>query len=243
LVRRQVKIIVATGGPGPARAAKAATGTIPIVFTGGGDPVRHGLVASLARPGGNATGVMNVASELEGKRVDLLHEMVPTAVVIGMLVNPSFPDSETQSRDVEKAALALGMQVHTQSADTQGEIDGAVAGLKKRGIGALFVGADALFLSRREQIVALAARYTLPAMYGFREFVVAGGLISYGASIADGYRRAGIYTGRILKGEKPADLPVLQPTKFELVINLRTAKVLGLTIPPALLSLADEVIE
>jgi putative ABC transport system substrate-binding protein len=243
LVHRQVAVIVATGGPGPALAAKAATGTIAIVFTGGGDPVRHGLVANLARPGGNATGVTNMAADLEAKRVELLHEMVTTAVGIGMLVNPNFPDSEAQSTQVDKAALALRLQVLTQTATTEGEIDVAFATLTKQRIGALFVASDALFLTRREKLAALAARYALPTIYPFREFVLAGGLISYGASIADGYRQAGIYAGRILKGEKPADLPVRQPTKFELVINIKTAKALGLTIPQSILLRADEVIE
>jgi len=243
LVHRQVAVIVATGGPGPALAAKAATGTIAIVFTGGGDPVRHGLVANLARPGGNATGVTNMAADLEAKRVELLHEMVPTAVEIGMLVNPNFPDSEAQSRQVDKAALAFRLQVHTQTATTEREIDAALATLAKQRIGALFVASDALFLTRREKLAALAARYAVPTIYPFREFVLAGGLISYGTSIPDGYRQAGIYAGRILKGEKPGDLPVRQPTKFELVINLKTAKALGLTIPQSILLRADEVIE
>ena len=243
LVHRQVAVIVATGGPGPALAAKAATGTIAIVFTGGGDPVRHGLVANLARPGGNATGVTNMAADLEAKRVELLHEMMPTAVEIGMLVNPNFPDSEARSRQVDRAALALRLQVHIQTATTEGEIDAAFVTLTKQRIGALFVASDALFLTRRERLAALAARYALPTIYPFRESVTVGGLISYGASIADGYRQAGIYAGRILKGEKPADMPVQQSTKVELVINLKTAKALGIAIPPAILARVDEVIE
>jgi putative tryptophan/tyrosine transport system substrate-binding protein len=184
-----------------------------------------------------------MAAELEAKRVELLHEVVSTAALIGTLLNPKSPDAETISRSVEGAVLALGLQVHTQTATTEGEIDAAFATFSKRRIGALFVASDPLFVSRREQVVALAARYAIATIYPFSEFVREGGLMSFGADIIDGYRRAGIYAGRILKGEKPADLPVLQPTKFELVINLTTAKALGLTVPPALLARADEVIE
>jgi putative tryptophan/tyrosine transport system substrate-binding protein len=243
LVRRQVAVIVATGGPGPALAAKAATSTIPIVFTGGGDPVQHGLVASLSHPGGNATGIVNISSELEAKRLQLLHEMVPKAAAIGMLVNPTFPDAEVQSRQVQNAALTLGLQLYIQNASTESSFDTAFKAFDTQRIDALFVGNDALFLSRREHLTALTAQHSLPAMYFFREFVAAGGLMSYATNILDGYRQAGVYAAKILKGTKPADLPVQQPTKFDLVINLKTARRLGIDLPAQLLARADEVIE
>jgi putative ABC transport system substrate-binding protein len=242
LVRRPVNVLFA-GGPPAARAAKAATETIPIVFTTGEDPVREGLVASINRPGGNATGINVVTVELETKRLGLLHEIMPTASTIAALLNPKSPNFATQAEDVRAAARAVGRQIHVLSASTEAEIDAAFAGLVQGGIGALSVGGDPFLSNRREQLVALAARYGIPAIYEWRELAAAGGLISYGISITGAYREAGIYVSRILKGEKPADLPVLQPTKFELVINLKTAKALGLTIPPGVLAIVDEVIE
>jgi putative ABC transport system substrate-binding protein len=242
LVRRKVAMIAATTTPA-ALAAKAATTTIPIVFETAGDPVELGLVASLNRPGGNVTGVTQLSSELIAKRLGLLHDFIPTATIIGLLVNPTDPRTETQTRETQEAAHSLGLQIHVLNASTEGEINTAFAMLPQLGLGALLVGTSNLFTGRREQLAALAARQGVPAIYQYREYAAAGGLISYGASLTDAYRLAGIYAGRILKGEKPADLPVLRPTKFELVINLKTAKTLGLTIPPGVFSIADEVIE
>jgi putative tryptophan/tyrosine transport system substrate-binding protein len=242
LVRRQVTVIAATTTPA-ALAAKAATATIPIIFETAGDPIKLGLVASLNRPGRNITGVTQLSSELVSKRLGLLHDLIPTATIIALLVNPTDPRAETQTSDMQKAAHALGLQIHVLNASTEGEINTAFANLAQLRAGALLVGTGELFRRRPEQLAALAAQQGKPVIYQYREFVAAGGLISYGASLTDAYRLAGVYTGRILKGAKPADLPVMQPTKFELVINLRTAKALGLTIPPGVLAIADEVIE
>ena len=242
LVGRKVDVIVA-GGPPAAHAAKNATSTIPIVFIAGDDPVGDGLVASLARPGGNLTGVSFLTAELNAKRFELLSELVPQARVIALLVDPNIPATEHVMPAVQEAARAKGVQLHILKASTESEIDAAFAALVQRQAGALVVSADPFFFSRREQIVALAARHAVPAIYEFREFATAGGLISYGTSLTAVFRQVGIYAGRILKGAKPADLPVVQPTTFELVINLKTAKALGLTIPPSILSRADEVIE
>jgi putative tryptophan/tyrosine transport system substrate-binding protein len=242
LVRQQVLVVAATGTPA-ALAAKAATATIPIVFETAGDPVRLGLVTSLNRPGRNITGVTQLSSELLAKRLGLLHDVLPTASVIGLLVNPSDPRAESQASDMQEAARALGLQIHVLNASSESEINAAFANLAQLRAGALFVGPSDLFRSRREQFVALAARQGMPAIYQYREYVAAGGLMSYGASLTDAYRQAGVYTGRILKGAKPADLPVLQPTKFELIVNLNTAKALGITVPPGVLAIADEVIE
>jgi putative ABC transport system substrate-binding protein len=243
LIGRKVAVIVAAGGTDPAKAVKAATATIPIVFLSAADPVNAGIVASLNHPGGNITGVMMLGSALEVKRLGLLNEIIPGAAPVGVLVNPGYPDADRERREVQEAAAAINRQVIIVPATTAAEIDTAFVTLAQQGVGALLLTSDALFAGRRDQLVALAARYKLPTMYIQREFPEAGGLISYATDFADGYRQAGVYTGKILNGEKPADLPVVQPTKFELVINLKTAKALGLTIPHNLLVLADEVIE
>jgi putative tryptophan/tyrosine transport system substrate-binding protein len=243
LVRRQVAVLVAGGGDPSALAAKAATATIPIVFTVGSDPVKAGLVASYNRPGGNITGINILTDTLEAKRLGLLHELVPQAATIGYLVNPRFASAESQLRDVKQAASALALKIRVVSASTDGEIDSAFEAVARERVLAFAVGADPYFDTRREKLVALAARHALPTMYHFREYAVAGGLVSYGIDPSDVYRQVGVYTARILKGEKPADLPVLQPTKFEFVINLKTAKALGIKLSDNLLSLADEVIE
>ena len=242
LAGRKVDVIVAAGGPAP-RAAKAASQTIPIVFTIGGDPVATGLVASLARPGGNVTGVSWLAIELMSKRLELISELVPQARAIALLVNPNSPQTERVMRDVQEGPRPSGVQLPMLMAGSESEIDAAFASLVQGPAGALVVQPEPFLNSRREQIVALAARHAVPAIYAYREYATAGGLISYGPSLAAVYRQAGIYTGRILKGAKPADLPVQQPTIFELVVNLKTAKALGLTVPPSILSRADEVIE
>jgi putative ABC transport system substrate-binding protein len=245
LVARRVAVIAATAGGGTAAslAAKAATTTIPIVFTSGVDPVKIGLVASLNRPGGNVTGITFLALSLDAKRLELLHELVPKVAAIAVLLNPTFPDAETQLREVQEAAGAIGQRVTILNASNIREIDAAFETFVQKRPDALLVGTDPCFISRREQLAALVARHGIPAIYGERDFPVAGGLMSYGASFPDAVRQVGIYTGRILKGAKPADLPVLQPTKFELVINLQTAKTLGIDIPPSVLARADEVIE
>jgi putative tryptophan/tyrosine transport system substrate-binding protein len=242
LVDRRVIVMAVTSTPA-ALAAKAATSAIPIVFTTAADPIAVGLVDSLSRPSGNATGVNIYVSRLGAKRLELLRELVPNAAVIGMLVNPSFPDAESQSEDVKEAARTLGQQIHVVNANSEGDFIRAFSTFIEMKADALLVSTDGLFLSHREQLVALAARHKIPAIYFVRDFALAGGLMSYGADIADGYRQAGIYAGRILKGTKPGDLPVMQPTKFDLVINLKTAKALGLTVPLTLQASADEVIE
>ena len=242
LVRRQVAVIAATS-TNPAFAAKAATTTTPIVFVVGEDPVRLGLVASLARPGGNLTGINILSGELAAKRLDLLREMVPGAARIAVLVNPANVMTENALRDVAAAARVMGLQIQVLNASTSGEIDAAFATFVRERPDAIFVGLDVFFISRRAQLVNLASRHALPATYHLREFAEAGGLMSYGSNIVDTFRQAGVYAGRILKGAKPADLPVVQSTKFELVINAWTARMLGLAVPPTLLSTADKVIE
>jgi putative ABC transport system substrate-binding protein len=242
LVGRQVDIIVTQGSIPPARAAKNATTTIPIVSVIGTDPVAAGLVASLARPGGNLTGFTMIHAELMPKRLELLSELVPRASVIALLVKPGNPETERIIRDVREAAQVKGVQLHILTARDEGEIDAAFATLTQVKAGALLIS-DPFFFSRREQLVALAARYAVPVMYETRQSVEAGGLISYATSATGVYRQVGIYVGRILKGDKPADLPVQQPTTFELVVNLKTAKALGITVSPAILARADEVIE
>jgi putative ABC transport system substrate-binding protein len=245
LVSRKVAVIAATAGGGTAAslAAKVATTTIPIVFTSGVDPVKMGLVASLNRPGGNVTGVAWLSLTLDAKRLQLLNELVPRVTALAVLLNPTFPDATEQLSKVQDAARTIGLPTTILNARNISEIDAAFQTLVQMRLGKLLVGTDPFLVSRREQIVGLAARHGIPAIYDGRDFTVAGGLMSYGASFPDAVRQVGVYTGRILKGEKPADLPVMQPTKFELVINLKTAGALGLTVPPTLLAIADDVIE
>ena len=243
LVRRQVAVIFAAGSPAPALAAKAATASIPIVFAHGIDPIQFGLVASLNQPGGNVTGVNFLGAELGGKALGLIHELVPNVTVGATFVNPKNPNADAVTRKLQETARSFGLQLRFFNVSTAPEIDTAFASFAEQQIGMLSVSGDPYFLARRDQFAALAARYAVPAIYFAREVVTAGGLMSYGTDISDAYRRAGIYAGKILKGAKPADLPVEQSTRFEFVINLKTAKTLGLTIPARLLALADEVIE
>jgi len=243
LVRQRVNVIAATGGEEVALAAKAATKTIPIVFGVSQDPVPFGLVASHSRPGGNATGVNFLVSELGSKQLGLLHELIPAAARVGLLVNPKSPTTERAVRDVTAAASAIGLQVDVVQASDSREIESVFGTLVHNKADALLVGPDAFFVSRRLQLAILAARHALPAVYNVREYPEAGGLMSYGTNVRDAYRQIGVYVGRILKGAKPADLPVMQSSKFELVINLPTARALGIEVPPNLLARADEVIE
>jgi putative ABC transport system substrate-binding protein len=243
LVRRQVAVIVATGGSVAVLAAKAATASIPIVFSSGVDPVQIGLVASLNRPGANLTGVHLFISGLDPKKLGLMRELVPQASLIAVLFNPSNPDARARLTAVQEAARAVGQQIHVLHASTEPDLDATFATSTQLKAGAIVVSADPFFNSRRDHIVALAARHAIPAIYEGREYAMAGGLMSYGTSLADGYRQVGIYTARVLKGEKPANLPVVQSTRFEFVINLRTAKALGVDVPPGLSARADEVIE
>jgi putative ABC transport system substrate-binding protein len=243
LVARQVSLIVATGGAAVAQAAKGRTSTIPIVFLSGSDPVREGVVASLARPEGNATGVSLITVDLEPKRIELLQQLVPTSKTIGALINPKNASARRQMGFVEEAARSAGQRAVVLTVGTEGEIADAFATLVREKVDGLHVASDSVFNSRREQLVSLAQAHRLPTTYEWREFAVAGGLVSYGVSLPATYRQVGLYAGRVLRGEKPADLPVQQPTKIELVINLATAKALSLSVPPSLLAQADEVIE
>jgi putative ABC transport system substrate-binding protein len=242
LVHRQVTVITA-GGNVAAQAAKAATSVIPIVFTSGADPVWSGLVASLSRPGANLTGASLVAAELAVKRLEVIRELLPNTRAVAMIVNPNYPGADSEMAEVEAAGRAIGLQIQKVTAGDVSALETAFATINQMHADAVTVGTDGFFITRREQIAALAARYTVPGIYPFPDFPAAGGLASYGASLADAYRQAGVYTGRVLKGAKPAELPITQPVKFELIINLKTAKALGLKIPPGVLSRADEVIE
>jgi putative tryptophan/tyrosine transport system substrate-binding protein len=244
LTSRRVSVLVATGGLQSSLAAKSATDTIPIVFTLGSDPVKFGVVSSLNRPDGNITGVTLLAYLLDAKRVELIHEIVPSAPAVALLVNPNSPaQADAQYVEVEAAAHKFGQQCFLAKASTGDEIDQAIAGVAEREGSVLLVSADPLFLSRRDQLVVLTARYAIPTIFEWRQFVEAGGLMSYGIDLVDAFRQAGVYAGKILRGAKPADLPVVQPTKFEFVINAKTARALGVEVPPTLIARADEVIE
>jgi putative ABC transport system substrate-binding protein len=243
LVRRQVAVIATIGGNAASLAAKAATATIPVVFHGSVDPVEAGLVTSLNRPGGNVTGVVTLNIDTGQKRLELLHELLPAATTIGLLLNPTNAVAEIQSKDLQAAARILGLQLRIVHASTEHDFDPAFATLSQARAGGLVIGTDGFLVSQSAQLAALAVRHALPAIFQYRAFVTAGGLMSYGGSVTDSYRLSGVYTGRILKGEKPADLPVQQATKVELIINLKTARTLGLTFPITLLGRADEVIE
>src|SRR6516164_792843 len=243
LLGRNVSVIFAAGGTDPAKAAKAATSTTPIVFVSAADPVRTGLVESLNRPGANVTGVSLLASSLDGKKLDLLRELVPKASVFATLLNPNYPDAKIQGDQFQAAATQLGVRPIILSATSDADIEGAFATVKQQHVDAIVLANDPFFGGKRGLLVGLAKRYSVPMMYWQREFAISGGLISYGPSFADGYRQAGVYVGRVLKGEKPADLPIVQPTKFEMIVNLKTAKALGITVPATLLATADEVIE
>ena len=243
LVARRPLLIVSTGGDPVAAAVKAVAPTMPTVFLIGGDPVAQGLVANFNRPGGRATGVTMLTLELEAKRLGLLRDLLPQSKTFAALINPSFPGADARSRRLEEQARAIGLNIVTLHAETEAEIDKVLSGVDPRGVSALLVGGDPFFNSRRNQIVAHAARMSIPAIYEWREFVTAGGLMSYGTDLPHAYRQVGVYTGRIIKGESPANLPVLQPTKFDFSMNLRTAKALGLTIPSGVLAIVDEVVE
>ena len=242
LVRRRVNVITA-GGNVAAQAARRATTTIPVVFTSGADPIKSGLVASLSRPGGNLTGVSLLAAEMATKRLELIRDLLPNARSVAMITNPTYPGSDSEMAEVEAAGRKLGMQTHKTTARNPREIDAAFATIDQLRVDAFMVGADGFFITRREQLAALATRHALPGIYPFPDFPAAGGLLSYGLSLSDAYRQAGVYTGRILKGAKAADLPVMQPTKFELILNLKAAKSFGLAIPSSFQLRADEVIE